>query len=348
LKVLLLTHERGLRGGERQLLALAQGLVARGHGVVLGGPSGIALGQDFPGLHRSIPMANALDLRGVFAIRAAVRAVQPDVVHAFTARTHGLARWSGASPLVVTRAVSFPSSGRKYRSGVERFIAVSQASARALEAGGADPARIRIIPVGVATRERDLSERDVLRARVQAPFVLAAAGALEEAKGFEVLLQALASLPQVGLLLAGEGGGRPQLESQVRALGLERRVVLLGQLPSIALLLGAADALVMPSRSEGMPLTLLEAMSAGVPVVATRAGGIPEVITDGEHGLLVKVDAADELAAAILRLGDRALAAQLGERARVRAAAFTPEVMVERTLAVYGEIVGGRSSGGAG
>ena len=84
-----------------------------------------------------------------------------------------------------------------------------------------------------------------------------------------------------------------------------------------------------------------------MPVVATRAGGIPEVITDGEDGLLVKVDAADELAAAILRLGDPSLAARLGEKAQARAAAFRPEVMVARTLAVYGEIVGGRSSGGA-
>lgn len=348
MKLLLLTSERGLRGGERQLLALANGLVARGHAVVLGGPSGLALAGVFPGRHLAIPMANALDLRGVLALRAAVRALEPDVVHAFTARAHGLARWAGARPLVVTRAVSFPSRGRKYRSGVERFIAVSQASARVLQQGGADPQRIRSIPVGVAPVAPDPSAAAALRARVRAPRVLAAAGALEPAKGFDLLLEALTALPGVGLLLAGEGPEREALERQVRALGLGARVALLGQLPSLAQLFGAADAFVMPSRSEGMPLALLEAMSAGLPVVAAAAGGIPEVVTDGEDGLLVPVESPQALAQAMARLEDPSLAARLGARGRMRAQAFAPEVMVARTVAVYGELVGGRRTGGAG
>ncbi|MBS2029677.1 MAG: glycosyltransferase [Deltaproteobacteria bacterium] len=344
MRALFLTNERGLRGGEKQLSLLADGLRARGWELVLGAPSGAKLAEGWRGPVVAIPMANNVDPRGVLAIRKAIHAHAPDVIHAFTARAHALARLARAQPLIVTRAVSFRAGkgalGRiKYKRGVERFIAVSQAVAKQLELAGADPQRIRVVPVGVPAVVADPSAR----LRPDAPFVIAAAGALEPAKGFDVLLHALVDLPGTTLLLAGEGDDRAELEALAKKLGISQRVRFLGWLSGLSGLLGAADAFVMSSRSEGMPMALIEAMSAGVPVVATRVGGIPEVVDDGQDGLLVPAEDASALANAIRRIADdRSLGRELGKRGVEKAKRFAPETMALRTEEVYSEILAPR------
>ena len=161
---------------------------------------------------------------------------------------------------------------------------------------GVERARVRVVPNGaeppdeVAERPAVRRLREELGAGVLRPLWVCA-GRLEEQKGQDVLLDALAEVRRRGLefvaVLAGEGRRRAALEERARALGLEANVRFAGQVEDVGPLLAAADAVVLPSRWEGMPLVLLEALARGRPVVASAVGGVPEVVTDGEHARLV-------------------------------------------------------------
>ena len=145
-------------------------------------------------------------------------------------------------------------------------------------------------------------------------------------------------MPDARFVILGEGELRDALTREIRELGLERHVLLPGFRPDVLSLLKTFDVFVMPSVTEGLGTSLLDAMACARPIVASRVGGIPEVVVDGETGLLVPPKDPDSLAEAIVRLlEDRALAARLadGGLARVRER-FTVERMVDRTLEVYG------------
>ena len=154
--------------------------------------------------------------------------------------------------------------------------------------------------------------------------LLGMVGRLSPEKGQIVQLRALpavlAAFPQATCVFAGEGPTRAALEAEIRLLGIADRVVLLGFRRDVPMVLAALDLFVQPSIYEGFGLSLLEAMAAGLPSVASRVGGIPEVIEDGHTGLLVPPQDPAALASAIIRLlGDRDGARRLGEAAAGRA-----------------------------
>lgn len=166
----------------------------------------------------------------------------------------------------------------------------------------------------------------------EAPGYLLFVGRLRIRKGVEVLLEAMASLaeshPEARLLIAGDGEHRAALEARVAALGLGGTVRFLGRASAgrVRALLGGARALVVPSIYEGMPLVVLEAMAAGVPVVASRVSGIPEVVSDPETGWLVPPEDPSSLARALAEaLAGEAAARRRGEAGRRRVSeTFTP------------------------
>jgi glycosyltransferase involved in cell wall biosynthesis len=175
----------------------------------------------------------------------------------------------------------------------------------------------RVVPMGIDVDALASGDRDGARARLGLDGVCALfLGRLSREKGAD---RAIATLPDgVTLLIAGAGPERGALEAQARALA--GRVRFLGEVRGREKrdLLAAADLLVAPSREEGAPTVILEALAAGLPVVATRAGGIPELVSDGETAILC---APDELAAAIARLRDEpATRARLAVNGRARAA----------------------------
>lgn len=174
-------------------------------------------------------------------------------------------------------------------------------------------------------------------------------------KGVDVLLRAVATLfetarvgdplPPLRLLVAGEGPQDAALRSLAAELGLGDRVALLGHRQDVPALLDLADVVALPSRAEGLSLVLLEALVAGRPVVAARAGGMGELVTDGEDGLLVPAEDPLALAAAVRRLlTEPGLAARLSAAARERGARYTVPAMIERTLSVYRAVA--RRTGG--
>jgi glycosyltransferase involved in cell wall biosynthesis len=172
-----------------------------------------------------------------------------------------------------------------------------------------------------------------------------AVGRLEEQKGFDVAVQAMESVtraaPDARLTIAGDGSQRRALADRITDLGLTDAVSLLGERNDVRSLMLEADILVHPARWEGFGLVLLEAMTAGLPIVATRVWAIPEVIADGVTGLLVPPEDPDELAAAIIELirnpeRRREMGMAGYERLRKR---FSPERMARRVAAVYEEVL---------
>jgi glycosyltransferase involved in cell wall biosynthesis len=191
---------------------------------------------------------------------------------------------------------------------------------------------------------RRAAERDAARAALgcdaEAP-VIVTVGRLAAEKGHDVLIDAAQRLasdwPGLRVLIAGDGAGRDALQQRIDVARLGDRVRLLGQVQDVAGLLAAADVFAFPSRREGTPFALLEAMSRGVPVVAARFGGADEIVDAGENGLLVAQDDPVGLAEAIAGLlRDPARARALAERGRERAAQFSEPVMIDATLDVIG------------
>lgn len=171
--------------------------------------------------------------------------------------------------------------------------------------------------------------------------VIAGVGRLNPQKNFSLFLEIAAAIapkfPEVRFLLAGEGPEESMLREKVNALGISDRVVFAGYVPDTRRVYVAADVLLMPSRFEGLPMTLLEAMAMGLPVVASKLDGIAEVIADGEEGFLVESGDAPSFVERIARLlGNSALASRFSSNARAKIEArFSVERMTSAVEEIY-------------
>jgi glycosyltransferase involved in cell wall biosynthesis len=162
--------------------------------------------------------------------------------------------------------------------------------------------------------------------------VVGSFGRLDAMKGHDLLIRAIAQVEGVQVVIFGEGGQRAVLEKLANELGVSDRVSLLGWVDNPRAYLPQFDIFAMPSRSEGFTLAVVEAMLAGLPVVATNVGSVPEAVIDGETGLLVKKDDVDGLVLALQKLRDNpSLRSSLGQRGQqVAQRNFTVDVMVKQ------------------
>lgn len=213
---------------------------------------------------------------------------------------------------------------------MDRVVCVSAAQAARVRRTGVNPERIIVIRNAIHTESfacPDLS----YRARMQAWFsrprtrLIAAAGRLSPEKGFDQFIAAAALVakqePEAGFVLFGEGPLRPALERQIEDMGLSDTFVLAGFHSDIQGFLPYCDVVVLSSWTEGLPVIVLEALAAGVPVVATAAGGTPEILDNGVNGFLVPVGKPAALASRIAELlGDDALRQRMGQAGRKRVA----------------------------
>jgi glycosyltransferase involved in cell wall biosynthesis len=234
----------------------------------------------------------------------------------------------------------------------DAVVAVSRAVAdRLVQAAGIPPERIRVILNGIETHRFSPDGLDGPRSEVRRSLcvtektrVVLVPSVLREGKGHELLLRVLPSLcarvPDLRVLFAGDGERERELRREVADRELEGAVQFLGFRSDIPALLAASDLVVLPSRAEALPTVLLEAAAAGRPVVATRVGGIPEVVQDGRTGLLVPPDDAAALGRAVLALlQDDARARCYGREARSLAVArFGTGAQAEQTLDLWSEV----------
>jgi glycosyltransferase involved in cell wall biosynthesis len=231
----------------------------------------------------------------------------------------------------------------------DAFIAVSRRDERKMiEIERVPPTRIRFIANGIAPRH-PTPGRDLRGELGVGPGpLLGAVGALRAQKGYDILIRAAAQLrerhPGLRVVIAGEGGEQKRLESLIGELGLAEVVKLLGRRLDVPDILAALDVAVSASLYEGSPLAMMECMAAGLPIVATSVGGVPDLIEHGVHGLLVQPGDVEGLASAIDGLlGDPEYASALGARAKQRRAReFDLDVMVRNIEALYGELLAAR------
>lgn len=345
--ILHIDTERGWRGGQNQVYLLHRGLVRAGAGSLVlarrGQPLAVRCAQE------GLPVL-AVGSGPLFALRAAraARNSRAAIIHAHASAAHGIARLAvvgRSTPLVVTRRVDFTlktgaAARWKYGPRVTRFAAISRAVAGILEAGGVDATRIVVIPSGVepqpATPNRDGLPAERLLVLCAAAFV--------EHKGHRHLLDAWRLVEDRGvpatLLLAGSGDLEPALRTQAKSLDLHH-VQFLGWRDDLPRLWAAVDVAVMASLEEGLGTALIDAQLAGLPVVATTAGGIPEVVADGLSGLLAPPADPEALAQRLLRvLADPSLRTQLSAGARAHANGFLASSMVAKYQALYAELLG--------
>ncbi len=231
---------------------------------------------------------------------------------------------------------------------MEMLIAVSQDIAVKLEQAGVAKEKIRVVYNGVDSRfiPRD---QHAARAELGLPdqaFILLFVGFLVPVKGVEVLLAALERLGDTQWYCALVGGGPLETDLKAQARGLGSRVLFAGVQPTerIPRWMNAADVLVLPSFSEGRPNVVLEAQASGLPVIATRVGGTPELIRDGQTGLLVDSGDPEQLAQAIARLQqDRQGRCQLAWAGRQSAQAYTWEASALEVRGIYDQLLGVRN-----
>jgi glycosyltransferase involved in cell wall biosynthesis len=231
--------------------------------------------------------------------------------------------------------------------GVDRYIAVSHDIAARLRHNLGFPARkVQVVHNGISLRPFDQAPDRALRAAWTGPTdrpVVLAIARLHEQKGLHYLLDAATEIPEAVIVLAGDGPQRTALETQARSLGLGGRTIFLGYRQDIASLLANCDVFVLPSRFEGLPLSVLEAMAAGKPVIATAVGGTGEAVVDGVTGLLVPPADSSALTRALRTiLSDPGRGQQLGAAGKAQVCReFTAEIMVERVTQLYDEVLDG-------
>jgi glycosyltransferase involved in cell wall biosynthesis len=250
---------------------------------------------------------------------------------------------------VLSRRVQFPvrrSLGSRllYALRIDRIAAISTAVRDALVQSGVDARKIDVVPSGIdPAPARDPRRRAELRARLGCAgeeVVGINVSALADGKGQKDLLEAasIASrrAPRLRLWIAGEGPLEDALRAKQGALGLEQVVQFLGFRADIMSLLHAADFFCLPTLHEGLGSSILEAMSAGLPVVATRVGGIPEIVEDGRTGILVSPSDPGSLADAMVEMATSPdLREAMGARGVARAGAFSADRTAEATYEVY-------------
>jgi glycosyltransferase involved in cell wall biosynthesis len=348
---------RTWRGGQNQVLVTVMGLRALGHRTMLVAHPGGELRQRAKEGLDLIPLApkNELDLGAAWRLSRLLKQLKPDVVHAHD--PHGVAMAALAlsmstqlakPPLIASRRVDFHLRGSamsrwKYRQ-VDCFICASEAIRKMLVADGVPAARTVTVHEGIDLERVESAPRANLHEDLflphQAPLVGNVA-ALVPHKGQRHFIEAAAlvvrKVPDARFVIAGEGELRPALERQIKEHRLEKHVVLAGFRPDVLSVHKAFDIFVMSSITEGLGTSLLDAMAAAKPIVATATGGIPEVVDDGVTGLLVTPRDDRAMADAIVRLlKDSDLRQRMGlaglKRARER---FSAERMLRDTLRVY-------------
>lgn len=333
--------------------------------LIRGGPVASRLEQ------AGVPV-RVLGLRRAYGLRATLafvdlvrwlRQLRPQIVHTYLsmANVYGAlaARAAGVSRVVTTRRDTGFGDGHLMRSALRatnrwaaRVVAVSQDAARIVrEREGLEDDLLEIVPNAIdLSRFAPRGRRAAVRAALGLPKstqVAVTVTHLSPVKGVDILVEAAErvcrDMPQALFLVVGVGAEREAIAGSLARLGLEGRVRLLGERTDVPDLLEAADLFVLPSRSEGQPNAVLEAMAMGLPIVATRVGGVPELVRDGVEGVLVEPGSAGALAEACREVfASPDLGAGLGRAAQARARRdFGLGTMVRRYDSLYEDLLRG-------
>lgn len=356
LRILHTEWSDGWGGQERRIVSEMEGMMKRGHHVVLATRSTCRILEEAQ--RRNIPVL-PMAMKGKFdlgAIRQLARYLKAERIQ--VVNTHsGIDSWVGAlaaklagTPVLVrTRHLNIPLK-RAWHNFVhflpDSLVTCGETMSRHLEEGCGFPAeQLTSIPTGIDfSRFTPLHTRQETRQSLGIPeedFLVLMVGVIRSVKRHEIALRAFGRFlerhPSAHLVLAGEGPMQERMEQLATELAIAERVHFLGHREDVPDLLGAADLVLLTSRSEGVPQAVTQALGLGVPVVATAVGGVPELVIHERTGLLVPPEDPQAAAEAMARLADDpALAARLGEEGRRHVMAeFSLDAMLDKTERLY-------------
>jgi L-malate glycosyltransferase len=298
---------------------------------------------------------NALSItKGLWQLWKLIKRENFEVIETFTHDSNTLAlplAWMGGIPVRIATHHGIVAGIRPWREKLHAWlinhgiaqciVAVSAMTRQKLLDEGIQPERIIVIPNGIPPLQIEGVDKAQVRKEVGVgvndPFLLAV-GRLVPSKAHSILIDAMPAVlkqfPNAKTGICGDGIMHSQLEAQIQALELKNSVKLLGHSDYVEKFLASADIFVMPSFWEGLPIALLEAMSAGLPVIATKVEGIDEVVVEGENGLLIPTGDVQALANAIIKLlADPKTCHLMGSASRTRIlGSYSVDLMCEQYL----------------
>lgn len=352
MKILFLSESTASTGGTRQLMLLASSLSDRGHLLTVGCRPQSALNalcQDRGIATANFAFASDADIASAVRLTSFCREERFDVMQTFHPRAHAAAlaaKYLGAkAALVVRRGVIFPIPANpfsrfKYASSrISALVAVSDAVKAEFLKAGVSPGKINVVPPGIDLSSWQASALARGKLRWAPPFRIAMIAHFAGFKGQDVMLKAapriLEEFPDTRFVFIGRG--EVELKALAAAAGMASSAEILGPRDDIPALISGFHIIAAPSRQEGVPNALIEAQASGVPVAGAAVGGIPEVITHGETGLLFPPGDPAALAGALLSLmRDKILAERLGAAGKANAAArFSMASVSDRFENIY-------------
>ena len=364
MKILHLDSGMTWRGGQQQLYFLTEGLKNKDikQHLVIKKESSLVSRLENLGLPvTELSLSSEFDLKSMCKLGIVIRRFQPDVIHTHDSRTLGLAAFlklvGFSFRIVASRRVAYsirhnPLWKFKYSIGADRIIAVSNYVRNVLISDGVVPNQIEVVYDGVdIPSEKYLCNRSTMQKNIGIKgneFVIGCVGAFTLEKGQELLIRAFSALahkrPQFRLVLVGDGPLLTNCKKLIKELNLENRVTLTGFLVDLDKVFPAFDLLVQPSLFEGLGSVLLSGMAHQIPVCASWTGGIPEIVIDGETGVLFSPEVPQNLTEAILNISKLPqIARRQAERAYSRLLEkFSAEAMVLKTLKVYSSVLKNR------
>ena len=353
-----------LRGGQEKLLLLVRGLKARGHQQWLVCREGSPLekpirSHDIPIL--TTPAFDPFQLRAIRRLRRTLRAERPEILHAHDARGQNLA-WLASRGLAVRRVANrdvpflphIPGGNWlqrwKYTHTSDLVVTCSGYVKETLVGRGVPASRVEVVYAAIEPPKPDPLGGIRSSARAawgfgEKEFVVGNVGAFTPEKGQDIAIEAAALLkqesPNIRFVLAGEASEEALSKLRQRYPGFENYVRLPGYVPDLEAFFAGLDLFIMPSRGEGLGLSAIQAMARGLAVVATKVGGLMEIVEDGHTGWLIPPESPQALADAIYRASCNCTElTELGRNGRKRAEEFSPETMVNRAEALYKRLVG--------
>ena len=360
MKILHLSSEKSWRGGEQQIAYLIGELSQQGVKNIVACRKNSAFEsycqtEDIP--YYSLPFSNSLDIKTAAGLKKICRSESPSLMHLHSSKSHGVAVLSGwmgnPAPLVLSRRVDFPLknnwlSRKKYNSlKIRKILCVSDAIKEIVQKSIAEPQKAVTVYSGIDLNKFSSLAGNYLRSHYKIPenhYLVGNTSAIAPHKDYYTFVNTIEELEKNNLpavyFIIGTGPLEQEIKAYAAAKGLEKKIIFTGFLNNLPEILPELDLFLMTSVTEGLGTSILDAFACKVPVVATAAGGIPEIVKHEETGLLAPVGNSHQLADEVLRLlQNPELRGKFTANAFERVKQFDKKITAAQTLEVYQQVI---------